>query len=171
MNTGKRIESRFSQGYALLAVLFVASSIGVKPAQAGTEEALAGIVLGAILISAAQESHAEPPHYSQPTRYREVHYREESHREGHYRDNHRGQHWEHGAPSQQIGATHRPTQRGSAHHYRERYTRDDHRKARNYHKGKHDKGKHHKRRGHQEYGREHRKHRYDRYSHNGHRRY
>lgn len=155
MNTIHKAMTSTSKGRVWLALLVLAGGFGIKPAQAGTEEALAGIVLGAILISAAQDSHAEPAHYhDRHTQYREVH----------YRTSHDNSHRSYSNHGRQIAATHRPTQRGHAHRYEERYAHSNHTKCRQY-----DKHKHH--RDHSHSGKRERKQRQDRYSYNGHQRY
>lgn len=117
-------------GFAL--IFLVASLAYVKPAQAGTEEAIAGILLGAILISAAQDSHASPV----------AHCCSDSHSPGH--DHRHG--WSHGGPHAQIPPTHQPRQRGygyysAADDHHSRYQQDRH--AGNGHRGAANKhGKH-----------------------------
>lgn len=95
MNTVNAQKSNRAHLGPVIAVV-LAAVLGTQPAQAGTEEAIAGLLVGAILISAAQDSRADRG-------YQQAHYTEVSHHDSHAyrRDTHR-----------RVEPTHRPKQRG-----------------------------------------------------------
>lgn len=158
MDTAYRFENVIPKKRGFLTILVLAAGLSVKPAQAGTEEAVAGIVLGALLISAAQASQADA-HDSRREYYSEVHYRERhSSYGGHYVDQRR-----------HVGATHQPSQRGHKHHRQERYEHHAyHQNGGHYNSGrKHEK--HHKYCDHRRDSHRERHYKKDRYSDNYHR--
>ncbi len=103
VNTTNDVQSnRPARRWSSIMAISLAGALTMQPAQAGTEEAIVGLLAGAMLISAAHDSRAD-------YRYREVHYSDVHHRqryayhrdsrrygERHYKPSHNGHHRYHG---------------------------------------------------------------------------